>query len=255
MSDVKIFTFANKKPEYGFTEDGLHYPVHTGKELHPEDYVCELCDNTGDNLSVYNYLYYELTGIYWVRKNVRADIIGNEQYRRRFNIKKEEIEAILAKYDIIMPYPVETLNTTVAKHFISTHGAISFLAVKNLLERFYPSYMEDYNKYIVEGNKLFTSNMCIMRESDYHKMWDFVFSILIRFQNLFWLVSRERANEYVKTFSSHYFPQKEHQYLHSWEEYQTPILAFISERLVTLYVYHNFKNIYYEKIIKYEDIK
>ena len=61
QNEVLLPLFMGRSPEYGPRIDS---------------------DNTGDNISYKNFLYCELTGIYWLWKNVDADVKGLFHYRR-----------------------------------------------------------------------------------------------------------------------------------------------------------------------------
>lgn len=61
QNEVLLPLFMGRSPEYGPMIDS---------------------DNTGDNISDKNYLYCELTGTYWLWKNVQADVKGLFHYRR-----------------------------------------------------------------------------------------------------------------------------------------------------------------------------
>lgn len=61
-------------------------PIHVGKVLHPDVDLGIQRDDTGDNISLKNSSYCELTGMYWAWKNLRGvDVIGLCHYRRYFD--------------------------------------------------------------------------------------------------------------------------------------------------------------------------
>ena len=51
---IQLYCYTHKIPEYGLVDDEIHTPVHVGKELHKNVVVCDVCDNTGDNISHLN---------------------------------------------------------------------------------------------------------------------------------------------------------------------------------------------------------
>lgn len=84
MENVKIFICTHK--ETRFKKGEIYTPLLCGADYHKEIKI--LGDNTGDNISIKNKNYCELTGIYWIWKNINSDYIGVCHYRRYFNLKK-----------------------------------------------------------------------------------------------------------------------------------------------------------------------
>src|SRR5699024_4773412 len=77
--------------------------------------------NTGDNISLDNPRFCELTAVYWAWKNLDAGYIGLVHYRRYFRGKKktaarrEDFEELLGHCDLILPakrrYYIETIRS------------------------------------------------------------------------------------------------------------------------------------------------
>ena len=78
---VTLFTMTHKK--FQEPEDAIYVPLHVGHAC-GEDFGYA-GDDTGDNISEKNCYYGELTGVYWVWKNVHTtDYVGICHYRRYF---------------------------------------------------------------------------------------------------------------------------------------------------------------------------
>lgn len=125
--DIKILVCCHKPGRILRHECLL--PIHVGKDLSNFD-LGIIGDNTGDNISKKNPIYSELTGLYWLWKNVDADYKGLFHYRRCFSyepnhrlivikqtiqqyinkllflfrVKKEATISILHKYDNFEEY-------------------------------------------------------------------------------------------------------------------------------------------------------
>lgn len=77
---------AAHKP-YRMPTDPVYLPLHVGRALHPElaDQMAGFTgDDTGDSISSRNDRYSELTGLWWIAKNVDAEYKGLVHYRRHF---------------------------------------------------------------------------------------------------------------------------------------------------------------------------
>ena len=83
MAVSKVFVITHKECEIPKVEG--QYILLVGAENKSEAIKCDFRDNTGENISEKNKNYCELTGVYWIWKNVDADIIGLCHYRRFFN--------------------------------------------------------------------------------------------------------------------------------------------------------------------------
>ena len=85
---IKIFALTHKKFEV--PQDKMYQPLQVGRE-EKED-LGYLCDNTGDNISAENCYYSELTGLYWIWKNVHTyKYVGTCHYRRYLLNEQEKI--------------------------------------------------------------------------------------------------------------------------------------------------------------------
>lgn len=67
---------------YPGISDDLYRTLHVGRALSQD--LGYTGDDTGDNISLKNRNYCELTGLYWLWKNNQCDIIGVCHYRRFF---------------------------------------------------------------------------------------------------------------------------------------------------------------------------
>ena len=100
--------------------DKMYLPVHVGAEGKKDSDGKDLDlgyvkDNTGDNISLKNPSFCELTGLYWAWKNVDSDYIGLAHYRRHFSLSKkskdpfdniltyDELAPLLSKYKVLVP--------------------------------------------------------------------------------------------------------------------------------------------------------
>ena len=91
--------------KYWMPEDEVYLPLHVGAEGKAD--LGYTKDNTGDNISVKNPNYCELTGMYWAWKNLNCEYIGLCHYRRYFanvpasnNLSDKQKAVFSAVYDV-----------------------------------------------------------------------------------------------------------------------------------------------------------
>lgn len=267
--DIKIFSLCYDKKNFNFLEDEVITPLQVGASNGKD--VCNLKDNTGDNISDKNYFYIENTGTYWIWKNIKAKYKGQMQYRRPLNgvNSSMDFEEIFSKYDVItcIPFnhpenskptkdnPMFIPAKTVEEGYIFSNCKDDIAILEMIINVYYPEYKESYKKYIKQGENLYYSNGFIMKSEDYDRYCEFLFGCLEKYQNFVDTSSFEKLLERVVTnmslgkYPKHINPKTRTNEAIRW---QTSIGGFLSERIWTLWLLHNFKD---DKILKLPYIK
>lgn len=263
--DVQLFMLCDHHVDY-LMDNEVITPLECGADVHDNN-VCALKDNTGDNISVLNEFYLENTGVYWIWKNVKdAKYKGQTQYRRQFkHIELFDFEKIFEKYDVIVPEPLnlphifDDPGCTLEFHYKVSHNIKDLLILEDIIKDLYPDYYEDYCKYIKNGFNIIYSNGFIMKSKDYDDYCEMLFNILneyIKRQNF---TSIDDIRQYViKGYENNEFPDwTAHQGVSMKDKikYQMRIGGSLAERFLTLFIFHNFKNILYLRYDVMEDIK
>lgn len=145
--------FPNKLPNgYKILKCG-NYTIETNMDY--------LSDNMGDNISHLNLYLNELTGIYWVWKNIKVPIVGFCHYRRFFTesenddfsydkiLSKQKIIEYLKDYDMLIGKYTFTntiqkeINYTMCnKQIIDTITTV----LKKYILQLYPQYIFNFDK-------------------------------------------------------------------------------------------------------------
>ena len=241
--DLIVYVLAHKMPPYGLINDGWHIPLQVGVDLSEEN-VCELKDNIGINISKYNPFFCETTGHFWIWQNAeKSDFIGVEHYRRHFDLGKEEVLNILKDHDIIIPKPL-LISVSVEEQYEICHIPEDIHAVEKIINKLYPEYSDDYVRYIKHGNKLYCANSYITSWEISMKMNEFVFNILFEMWKFYGFTTIEDWHRHVLESNKQLVPEYHTKNGCDWDIYQLRIGGALAERLNTLYVLHNFNNIY-----------
>ncbi len=185
---ISIAVAAHKS--YRMPEDDCYLPLHVGCE--GKQSIGFTGDNTGDNISVKNATFCELTGLYWMWKNSDADYIGLAHYRRHFAGKSNpkgdntpfarviggaELEDILKNIDIIVPkkrrYYIETLYS----HYAHSHYAEHLDVAREIISRQCPEYLPAFDK-VMKRTYGHMFNMFVMKRDKCDAYCGWLFSIL-----------------------------------------------------------------------------
>ena len=263
--DIKIYSLCYSKKEFNFLNDSVITPLQVGAANGTD--ICEVKDNTGDNISDKNYFYIENTGIYWIWRNVKdTKYKGQMQYRRPLEGVDEtmDFDDIFSKYKVItctpFNHPANSKPTKENPMFIPAQTVEQGYAFSNciddlniiemVIDLYYPEYKESYKKYIKNGENLYYSNGFIMKSEDYDKYCEFLFDCLAKYQQFIdvstpeKLMNRVIYNMEIGKYPKHMHPQARTESAIRW---QMSIGGFLSERIWTLWLLHNFKD---EEILK-----
>ncbi|MCR5580063.1 MAG: DUF4422 domain-containing protein [Pseudobutyrivibrio sp.] len=214
--NIKIFTITHKK--FDIPTDSTYIPLQVGAATH--EHLGYLTDDTGDNISHLNCYYSELTGAYWVWKNVTdADIVGICHYRRFLLNDQEliftagEIGKLLETYDILTSKSLD-LNFTYYYGFGENHSRDDLDKTMEVIRDMYPDFYPLFYKRINECHTYF-GNIMYCRKALFDEYCSFLFPI---FEEL-----------------------HKHLNLDSYDDYHRRLYGFISEFI--LFVWCEYKGL------------
>lgn len=191
-----------------------------------KDHYCNISDDIGDNISDKNPLYCELTGLYWIWRNLADEYVGIVHYRRFFSeslfeshfLKEKRIKKILKNYDVILPIKTKLKTKTVREQFLENTGTKHDLDVmESVLRDKYPDYYEMYNQ-VFNGKASYYRNMLVTSKDIYDGYCEWLFDVLSEIE------MRLDTREY--------------------DDYHRRIYGFLSERLLGVYMQYNHYRIY-----------
>lgn len=214
--------------------DDIYMPIQCGKAISDIDLGIQ-GDDMGDNISVKNPNYCELTAMYWAWKNLKdVDYIGLCHYRRYFNFRPkcfsfcelmqitfdefEDIEAVnnkqikkmIGKYDVILPSSF--LSKAVIESHVWNENFIDFCILEKVILKHYPEYESSLKYVFYHKQSVPQKNMFIMRKELFDNYCEWMFDILFE------------VERHVKLSSYAYYRR---------------VFAFMGEILLPLYCYHN----------------
>ena len=214
MSKISIYVMAHKK--FNAPENEIYKPMQVGAALH--DDLGYLRDDTGDNISVKNPNYSELTGVYQVWKNDHdSDIVGICHYRRIFAgedlsaVDAEYVDRVLKNADVIVPQPA-VFQKTLWNDYCAAHCEADITETRKAIEKLYPDYLLAYDEFM-NDHLLYYANMMIARKSTYDEYCKWLFDIL--------------------------FEVEKNLDISGYDDYNKRVFGFISERLLGVWIKKN----------------
>ena len=230
-----------------------YMPIHVGKALHPDVDLGIQGDDTGDNISVKNSSYCELTGMYWAWKNLKnVDVIGLCHYRRYFDFHGQCRR--FRPYELFPTEKFSSLNISIPdrfteglkegeavvaapRHFMNSiyfdyccsHYSDDFRILHKVVEKTQPKDMQRaFYKIMYMNNLLSPTNMFIMTWKDFDEYCTFMFGIL------------EEVEKY--TDISNYNPL------------QARIYGYLAERLFNVWLYAKRMKLFKRPILWINDV-
>lgn len=224
-------------------KDEIFTPIHVGRALAKQRMDADdpklkwllenmIGDDTGENISLQNGSYNELTSLYWAWKNYNElgdpDYIGLMHYRRHFVLKEGEIK-VYGINEMDSPHYFDYLNYSpeklislleecdfvchlgkvdgIYKHYLANHRIEDMELALKILDEKYPEYSDVAKEYMAQDIGNFC-NMFIFPREMFFEYCDYIFSILEEFS--------QRADVSEKRF-------------------------FISERLTGIFIFEKMK--------------
>ena len=192
-------------------------------------------DNTGDNISSKNAHYCELTGLYWIWKNVSDEYVGIVHYRRYFSktelfssekyiYRFDELRSFLDSVDIILPER-EYYKTNARYAMGDCITNENFEQMRKSVNNLYPEYTIDYDQFF-KGNSGSQYNMMFCRKQMLDDYCEWLFNIL--------------------------FDIEQHTDMAKLNSIQQRLYGYLSERLLNIWVMHNHLKVKYVNAVQME---
>jgi hypothetical protein len=191
---LSIYTLTHKS--FNIPPDPMYVPLRVGSAEN-EDFGY-LRDDTGENISNLNCYYSELTGLYWIWKNVKdIDYVGTCHYRRYLVnehdivLTRQEYETLLSEYDLITTKKVH-LNNSYHYGFSANHNIKALDMTGEVIRRIHPEYYDTFVQ-LVNGPDTYFGNILVTSKVLYDEYCEWLFSIFFEVQKCISLENGEDA--------------------------------------------------------------
>ncbi|SEW09247.1 DUF4422 domain-containing protein [[Clostridium] fimetarium] len=212
-TSVSIYTakcHVDKKIQEDTSRFNWEIPIQVGTELTKER-ICKICDNEGDNISIKNSGYCELTALYWIWKNDSSKYKGLGHYRRHFELDEPMLSKLsCSNIDVILTIPIFNFPS-VGDVYKQDHNFSDWNVMMEALEKNAPEYC-DTAKRLQNGIYYYGYNMFVAKREIFDDYCKWLFPIL--------------------TYCEEHCGKKE-------DRYQNRYIGFLAERLLSIYFRHH----------------
>ena len=226
-------------------KEDIFFPIQAGKAISGFSLKMQ-GDDTGDNISIKNSTFSEFTAWYWGWKNIKAlypniEYVGLSHYRRFFalneywehyaKIDKDRIPK-MENYENLIRQKLDSKDIILVKQasfqcnlktqYGFWHNISDYFCMKDIIHEIYPEYDESW-KYVFENNNAISLYcLFIARYELFNKYFEWLFPLLFE---------AEKRIDVSK-----------------YDSDQKRVFAYLAERLLNVYVYHNKLKVLYEPI-------
>ena len=180
---LRIYTMTHKPFE--IPKEPLYVPLQVGSALQED--LGYLRDDTGDNISAQNCYYSELTGLYWIWKNVKnLDYVGTCHYRRylindrELIFTEEEYLDLLTEFDLITTKRVH-LNNSYHFGFSANHNIVALDTTGEVIRELFPDYYDTFVR-LVNGPQTYFGNIFVTSKEVFDEYCHWLFTIFFEVQ-------------------------------------------------------------------------
>lgn len=182
--------------------------IQVGTALADKRLATDVFDNEGDNISELNKQFCELTGLYWIWKHAKEDLVGLVHYRRHFILPDDwTLRMRSNNIDVILPTPLYVGPSIEGNYRFRHEESIwdyMLECIRNQDEEEYTAAKEFFS-----NNSLYSPcNMFIMKKEILNELCSWMFPILF-------------------SVAEHFGSME--------DSYQNRYPGFLSERLITYY--------------------
>lgn len=199
MKKTTIFICAHK--EVPLPQHQFFLPIQAGAALH-EHFANYQPDDEGENISIKNPHFCELTCHYWAWKNLKnVDIVGLNHYRRYFDFSRKwpqfsadkrfistelflkqdyifpDLEKILQEYEIILPV-ARHWRVSNTQQYGDYHIVKDWETLRQIIKERSPQYISSFEKTMDNSNKSVGYNMFITHWKHFDAYSKWLFDIL-----------------------------------------------------------------------------